>query len=98
MSASNSASDSKRTVFIFDLKVHILFIGYNVTIKRSSQKMDLEMLGFELGIFQLQTLCSTTELTLDFGKIQLGPLNWFYIGLVTFSQEQMLKSYKTGTG
>ena len=33
MSASNSASDSKGTILIFDLKVHILLIGYDVTIK-----------------------------------------------------------------
>ena len=66
MSASNSASDSKGTILIF----YFLFIGYDITIKYglhlelSSQKMDLEMLGFELKTFRLQTLCFTTELTL----------------------------------
>ena len=55
MSATNSASDSEGALLIFELKVYILFIGYYVTIKYelnlelSSQKMDLEMLGFELG-------------------------------------------------
>ena len=33
MVVSNSVSDSKGTIFIFDLKVHILLIGYDVTIK-----------------------------------------------------------------
>ena len=33
MWGSNSASDGKETILIFDLKVHILFIGYDVTIK-----------------------------------------------------------------
>ena len=33
MSASNKTSDSKGTKSIFDLKVQILFIGYDVTIK-----------------------------------------------------------------
>ena len=70
MSASNSASDSKGTILIFDLKVHILFIGYDVTITNglhlelSYQKMDLEKPGFELGTFLFQTPCSTTVLTL----------------------------------
>ena len=70
MSASNLASDSKGTILIFDLKVHISFIGYDVTLKYGlhleliSQKMDLVMPGFELGTFRFQTRRSTNELTL----------------------------------
>ena len=70
MSASNSASDSKGTMLIFNLKV--LIIGYDVTInyrlhlELSFQKMDLEMPEFELGTFQFQTRFFTTVLTYIF--------------------------------
>ena len=61
MSASNSASDSKGIILIFDLEVHTLYIGYYLTIKYrlhlelSSQKMDFETPVFELRTFQFQT-------------------------------------------
>ena len=58
MSVFSSASDSRGTILILYSKVHVLFIGYDVTIKYwlhlelSSQKMDLETKGYELETFQ----------------------------------------------
>ena len=70
--------ESKGTTLIFDLKVHIKFIGYDVTIKYrlhlelTSQKMGQEMQGFELGAFQFQTQRSSTELTCRLTKFNLS--------------------------
>ena len=55
-----------------------IIIGYDVTItsglhlELNSQKMDVEMPGFELGTFRFQTQSSTNELTQLLNRVFRG--------------------------